>query len=181
MPTCLSVAFCPFRLGGRQPACVSKAKKHSKIHRRQVRSSFAGAEMGPDKKRPAENTCRIVKGLDAVWAHFCPPKPCLPLSIDGAFHNKKVHVPFIRHYCLRKGNALDRPPHTGRIPGTAGQIPAIAWSAGPRTARHRDISSRTGRRIRSPPWCAAAVCRPLPLRGGRADHGCPVPWHRIPH
>ena len=23
--------------------------------------------------------------------------------------------------------------------------------------------------------------RPLPLRGGRADHGCPVPWHRIPH
>ena len=39
--------------------------------------------MCPDKKRPAENTCRIVKGLDAVWAHFCPPKPCLPLSIDG--------------------------------------------------------------------------------------------------
>ena len=39
--------------------------------------------MGPDKKRPTENTCRIVKGLDAVWAHFCPPKPCLPLSIDG--------------------------------------------------------------------------------------------------
>ena len=39
--------------------------------------------MCPDKKRPAENTCRIVKGLDAVWAHFCPSKPCLPLSIDG--------------------------------------------------------------------------------------------------
>ena len=28
--------------------------------------------------------CRIVKGLDAVWAHFCPSKPCLPLSIDGS-------------------------------------------------------------------------------------------------
>ena len=40
--------------------------------------------MCPDKKRPAENICRIVKGLDAVWAHFCPPKPCLPLSIDGS-------------------------------------------------------------------------------------------------
>ena len=40
--------------------------------------------MCPDKKRPAENTCRIVKGLDAVWAHFCPSKPCLPLSIDGS-------------------------------------------------------------------------------------------------
>ena len=45
--------------------------------------SFAGAEMRPDKERPAENTCRIVKGLDAVWAHFCPSKPCLPLSSDG--------------------------------------------------------------------------------------------------
>ena len=40
--------------------------------------------MCPDKKRPAENTCRIVKGLDAVWAHFCLSKPCLPLSIDGS-------------------------------------------------------------------------------------------------
>ena len=39
--------------------------------------------MCPDKKRPAENTCRIFKGLDAVWAHFCPSKPCLPLLIDG--------------------------------------------------------------------------------------------------
>ena len=46
-------------------------------------SSFVGAEMCPDKKRPAGNTCRIAKGLDAVWAHFCPSKPCLPLSTDG--------------------------------------------------------------------------------------------------
>ena len=44
---------------------------------------FCRTEMCPDKKRPAENTCRIVKGLDVVWAHFCPSKPCLPLSIDG--------------------------------------------------------------------------------------------------
>ena len=83
LTACLSGAFCSFRLGLRQQACGSKTKNHSKIHRWQVRSSFAGAEMCPDKKRPAENTCRIVKGLDAVWAHFCPSKPCLPLSIDG--------------------------------------------------------------------------------------------------
>ena len=50
--------------------------------------SFAGAEMCPDKERPAENTCRIVKGLDAVWAHFCPSKPCLPLSTDGKNQSK---------------------------------------------------------------------------------------------
>ena len=84
LTACLSGAFCSFRLGLRQQACGSKTKNHSKIHRWQVRSSFAGAEMCPDKKRPAENTCRIVKGLDAVWAHFCPSKPCLPLSIDGS-------------------------------------------------------------------------------------------------
>ena len=83
LTACLSGTFCSFRLGLRQQACGSKTKNHSKIHRWQVRSSFAGAEMCPDKKRPAENTCRIVKGLDAVWAHFCPTKPCLPLSIDG--------------------------------------------------------------------------------------------------
>ena len=84
LPARLSGAFCSFRLGLRQQACVSKSKNHSKIHRWQVRSSFAGAEICPDKERPAENTCRIVKGLDAVWAHFCPSKPCLPLSIDGS-------------------------------------------------------------------------------------------------
>ena len=43
--------------------------------------------MCPDKKRPAGNTCRIAKGLDAVWAHFCPSKPCLPLSTDGIITN----------------------------------------------------------------------------------------------
>ena len=84
LTACPSGAFCSFRLGLRQQACGSKTKNHSKIHRWQVRSSFAGAEMCPDKKRPTENTCRIVKGLDAVWAHFCPSKPCLPLSIDGS-------------------------------------------------------------------------------------------------
>ena len=84
LTACLSGTFCPFRLGGRQPACVSKTKNHTKTHRWQVQGSFAGAEMRSDKKRPAENTCRIVKGLDAVWAHFCPSKPCLPLSIDGS-------------------------------------------------------------------------------------------------
>ena len=108
LPACLSGAFCPFRLGLRQPrskgtslgsigenmptqqACVSKTKNHSKIHRWQVQSSFAGAEMCPDKKRPAENTCHIVKGLDAVWAHFCPSKPCLPLSSDGSVSTNRL-------------------------------------------------------------------------------------------
>ena len=127
----LSGAFCSFRLGLRQPrskgtslgsigenmptqpACISKAKNHSKIHRWQVHSSFVGAEMCPDKKRPAGNTCRIAKGFDAVWAHFCPSKPCLPLSIDGMEQYSTLPAEF--HPCLRNC-ALRRPNiHIPRI------------------------------------------------------------------
>ena len=38
--------------------------------------------MWPDDEKAAENTCCIVKGFEEVWAHFCPPKPCFPLSTD---------------------------------------------------------------------------------------------------
>ena len=34
--------------------------------------------------------CRILKGLDAVWGHFCPSKPCLPLSIDGIIPRERL-------------------------------------------------------------------------------------------
>ena len=44
---------------------------------------FYCAEMCPGKEGPAGNTCRISKGRDAAWAHFCPAKPCLPLLTDG--------------------------------------------------------------------------------------------------
>lgn len=60
---------------------------------------FCRAEMCPDKERPAGNTCRISKGLDAVWAYFCPSKPCLPLSTDGiilhnaSYFNRKNIIP----------------------------------------------------------------------------------------
>ena len=108
LPACLSGAFCPSHLDGRQPACGSKAKNHSKMHRRQVRSSFAGAEMCPDKESPAGNTCRISKEHDAVWAHFCPSKPCLPLSADGKLAKKKSgprsplceNKPYCSHYII---------------------------------------------------------------------------------
>ena len=81
LAACLSGAFCPFRLGGRR----LHLKKQKSLENPSLSGagSFAGAEMRPDKERPAENTYCIVKGLDAVWAHFCPSKPCLPLSSDG--------------------------------------------------------------------------------------------------
>ena len=33
--------------------------------------------------KPLDHTCRMVKGLDAVWANFCPSKPRLPSFIGG--------------------------------------------------------------------------------------------------
>ena len=44
--------------------------------------------MWPDDEKAAENTCRIVKDFEEVWAHFCPPKPYSPVSIDG--HNSRA-------------------------------------------------------------------------------------------
>ena len=41
--------------------------------------------MQPDKESPAEHTFRMVKGIDAVWADFCPAIPCLPLFFDGKY------------------------------------------------------------------------------------------------
>ena len=83
LAACLSGAFVLFVLAG--AVCISKNKNHSKIHRWQGPCSFAGAEMQPDRERPAEHTFRMVKRIDAVWADFCPAKPCLPLFMDGKY------------------------------------------------------------------------------------------------
>ncbi len=56
-------AFCPFLLGGRQPACVQKNKNPSKIQGCPMRSSSAGAEMLADKEKAAENTLVFSRAL----------------------------------------------------------------------------------------------------------------------
>ena len=56
-------AFCPFVLGGRQPACVQKNKNPSKIQGCPMRSSSAGAEMLADKEKAAENTLVFSRAL----------------------------------------------------------------------------------------------------------------------
>lgn len=66
-------------------------KKHSKTHRWQVLCSFVGAEIRSAKENPLDHTCRMVKGIDAVWANFCPSKPRLPSFIGG---KKQVGQPF---------------------------------------------------------------------------------------
>ena len=96
------LSFSPWRAPAR--LCL-KNQKSPKIHRWRVRSSFAGAEMCPEKKRPTENTCCIVKGLDAVWAHFCPSKPYLPLSSDGTF----VSLQLLRQEKRRDPNVRTAP------------------------------------------------------------------------
>ena len=82
LSACLFGAFRPFRLGGRQPACASKAKNRTKTHRRQVLRSFAGAEMRPDKERPAGHTGVWPRGLTR-YGRICVRQnrvfPCLSM------------------------------------------------------------------------------------------------------
>ena len=56
-------AFCPFLLGGRQPACVQKNKNPSKIQGCPMRSSSAGAEMLADEERPQRILCVFSRAL----------------------------------------------------------------------------------------------------------------------
>lgn len=92
--------FVLFALAGASPPASQKPK----ITRKYI-AGGCGAEMCPDKKRPTENTCCIVKGLDAVWAHFCPSKPYLPLSIDGTF----VSLQLLRQEKRRDPNVRTAP------------------------------------------------------------------------
>ena len=65
------------------------ARLRLKSQKSLVNSSLAGAlqfcrsRNVPRQGKARREYCRILKGLDAVWGHFCPSKPCLPLLIDG--------------------------------------------------------------------------------------------------
>ncbi len=80
--------FCHFRLDGRQPACVSKNKNHTKIQSCQVRSSFAGAEMRPGNEKPAGNTlCIVLKRhgrFSARQNRVCPCQLMVMLFMTSA-------------------------------------------------------------------------------------------------
>ena len=67
----------------RQQGCVLRIQNPANISRRNVRSSFAGADFCPDEKLDAGNTWRIAKDNYEVWAEIRPAKPIrvrLPLD-----------------------------------------------------------------------------------------------------
>ena len=78
-----SALFALFALTGVSPPAPQKTKITRKFIADRCKAVLPEFQMRTDKERPEENTCCIVKGLDAVWAYFCPSKPCLPLSTDG--------------------------------------------------------------------------------------------------
>ena len=76
--------FALFALAGASPPAAQKPK----ITRRSIAGrcgQFCRSRNVSRQGKARREYCRIVKGLDAVWAHFCPSKPCLPSSIDGNF------------------------------------------------------------------------------------------------
>ena len=78
-----SALFALFALTGASPPAPQKTKITRKFIADRCKAVLPELQMRTDKERPEENTCCIVKGLDAVWAYFCPSKPCLPLLTDG--------------------------------------------------------------------------------------------------
>ena len=89
-PACQRVfpaLFALFALAGASPPASQKPK----ITRRSIAGrcgQFCRSRNVSRRGKARREYCRIVKGLDAVWAHFCPSKPCLPSSIDGKRKNK---------------------------------------------------------------------------------------------
>ena len=79
--------FALFALAGASPPAAQKPK----ITRRSIAGrcgQFCRSRNVFRQGKARREYCRIVKGLDAVWAHFCPAKPCLPSSIDGTVCNQ---------------------------------------------------------------------------------------------
>jgi len=67
----------------RQQGCVRPIQNRANISRRNVRSSFAGADFRSDEKLDAGNTRRIAKDNCDIWAEIRPSKPMrvrLPLD-----------------------------------------------------------------------------------------------------
>ena len=56
-------AFCPFRLDGRQPVCVSKNKNHTKIHRCQVQAVLPEQKSVQAMKSPQAILCVLARAL----------------------------------------------------------------------------------------------------------------------
>lgn len=47
-----------------------------------VSTQFCRSRNGSRRGKARRAYACMAKGFDEAWAHFCPSKPCLPLSID---------------------------------------------------------------------------------------------------
>ena len=50
-----------------------------------VSTQFCRSRNGSRRGKARRAYACMAKGFDEAWAHFCPSKPCLPLSIDVIF------------------------------------------------------------------------------------------------
>lgn len=64
-----------------------------------VSTQFCRSRNGSRRGKARRAYACMAKGFDEAWAHFCPSKPCLPLSIDvkhyfGKAQHRCGAVPF---------------------------------------------------------------------------------------
>ncbi len=127
---------------------------------------FCRRDMCPDKKSPAENTCRIVKGgADAVWTHFFPSKPCPSSSTDSNVREERRCIILI---CTAtrflKSSAPGAAFGTGRPPSHWRRLRALrsmcsALPSGFRMGRPPPSLCMKGCWLRRRPHLRAAICR----------------------
>ena len=78
---CLAVCFpLLFTVVGADPPASQKTLENPSLA---GALQFCRSRNSFSQGKPLDHTCRMVKGLDAVWAYFCPSKPRSPSFIGG--------------------------------------------------------------------------------------------------
>ena len=173
LSACLFGVFRPFRLGGRQPACASKTKNRTKIHRRQVLRSFVGAEMRPDKERPAGHTGvwpRDLTTYGRIYARQNRMFPCLSMvpSTDKGTHGF-CRALYARHSMLGRNTPIRRQGPWPYDSMPCGPLLVRPHFCSDKTAWHLSIDGRFAARKPSRPVCprAARICAARPAMGAK--------------
>lgn len=78
-----------------------------------VSTQFCRSRNGSRRGKARRAYACMAKGFDEAWAHFCPSKPCLPLSIDVSMWLDRAE-----HILVRRLNpkAKEKPQNSRGFP-----------------------------------------------------------------
>ena len=121
----------------------------------------AAAQRQAKKRLSGTGFCsawEMVKGFDAVWADFCPAKPCLPSSIYGILNRKTGRRPGWAASLLFDP-PIDGSEEAAAIMRCGGCFSAGAPAAGAPDRRRLPARSPTASGVLRPRWGRRAASR----------------------